>query len=191
MSRGVTVLAACVTVAVSGTLIVPVSHYLVWNASASIPIGLYAIRGRRSLQVDERAAIEPPPQLRSLMARRGYLPAGIPLLKRIAATSGQRVCRFHHGVTIDGQLAGVARARDRRGRSLPVWFGCRTLQHGEIFVMNPAQPDSFDGRYFGPLDAGQVIGRAVPIWTDERGDGRHVWFARPQQIALSKRSEGE
>ena len=37
--------------------------------------------------------------------------------------------------------------------------------------------DSLDGRYFGPIPASSVIGRALPLWTDEEGDGRFVWRA--------------
>jgi conjugative transfer signal peptidase TraF len=170
-------LACAVAAATLATLAMPVSRYAVWNATASVPTGLYAIRGKASLHVGERVAIEPPLPLRRLLAERGYLPTGVPLIKRIAAVSGQRVCRFGHGVTIDGAFVGVARARDRLGRPLPVWFGCQTLRSGELFVMNPAAPDSFDGRYFGPLRLDTVIGRATPVWTDEAGDGRHVWFA--------------
>jgi type IV secretory pathway protease TraF len=33
--------------------------------------------------------------------------------------------------------------------------------------MNWQSADSLDGRYFGPLPASAVIGRAVPVWTDE------------------------
>jgi conjugative transfer signal peptidase TraF len=176
-------LAGSVAFAALATFFVPVTHHLVWNGSPSIPTGLYAIRGEASLHVGERIAIEPPPELRRLMRERGYLPDRVPLLKRVAAVSGQRVCRFAHGVTIDGELVGVARTRDRAGRPLPAWFGCRTLRTGELFAMNPAAPDSFDGRYFGPLEINTVIGRAMPVWTDEAGDGEHVWFADPRASA--------
>ena len=80
---------------------------------------------------------------------------------------------------------GAARARDRLGRPLPTWSGCRTLRSGELFVMNPAAPDSFDGRYFGVLRMADVIGRATPVWTDEAGNGDHEWFADPRASELS------
>ena len=191
MKRRTVVLAGGIAAATLATLAVPVSRYAVWNASASVPTGLYAIRGKASLHVGERVAIEPPPELRRLLATRGYLPAGVPLLKRIAAVSGQRVCRFGHGVTIDGDFAGVARSRDRLGRPLPAWFGCRMLRTGELFVMNPAAPDSFDGRYFGVLRLADVIGRATPVWTDEAGDGRHVWFASPRSTDIPVQPQGD
>lgn len=185
-------LAGIVAAATLTTLAVPVSRYAVWNATASVPTGLYAIRGKSSLHVGERVAIEPPPELRRLLAERGYLPTGVPLIKRIAAVSGQRICRFGHGVTIDGEFAGAARARDRLGRPLPAWFGCQTLRSGELFVMNPTAPDSFDGRYFGPLRLETVIGRSTPIWTDEAGDGDYAWFADPRSdLPPSSPTEGD
>lgn len=76
------------------------------------------------------------------------------------------LCRAGGAILIDGRLAGQARQRDRRGRPLPVWTGCRTLAAGELFLMNMAAPDSLDGRYFGPLSASSVLGRATPLWTD-------------------------
>ena len=161
------------------TLTVPVTRTAVWNTTASVPTGLYLIRGKQSIHVGERVAVEPPPALRRLLAERGYLPVGVPLLKRVAAVSGQRVCRFAHGVTIDGKFVGVARSFDRRGRPLPAWSGCYRLATGELFVMNPDAPDSFDGRYFGALTTHDVVGRATPIWTDEADDGDHIWFAQP------------
>lgn len=192
MMRRWFIVAGVVAAATLATLTVPVARYAVWNATASVPTGLYAIRGRASLHVGERVAIEPPPALRRLLAERHYLPTGVPLLKRIAALSGQRVCRFAHGVTIDGEYVGVARARDSRGRPLPVWAGCHVLRSGELFVMNPAAPGSFDGRYFGVLRLADVIGRATPVWTDEAGTGDHQWFADPRATApTSSTTEGD
>lgn len=186
MRKRTAMFAGSVAFAALATLAVPVTHPLVWNASPSIPTGLYAIRGTASLDVGERIAIEPTPALRHLMSERGYLSEGMPLLKRIAAVSGQRVCRIGPRIIIDGVFVGAARAHDRVGRPLPAWSGCRTLRSGELFTMNPSAPDSFDGRYFGPLSIDNVIGRAMPVWTDEAGDGRHVWFAQPRFDELSK-----
>ncbi|MFL0670682.1 MAG: S26 family signal peptidase [Erythrobacter sp.] len=170
------------------TLAVPVARFAVWNVTASVPTGLYAIRGKASLHVGERVAIEPPPELRRLLAQRRYLPTGVPLLKRIAAVRGQRVCRDALSITIDGQYVGAARPRDRLGRALPTWAGCHVLRTGELFVMNPAAPDSFDGRYFGVLRQTHVIGRATPVWTDEAGNGDHAWFADPRASDTSSPS---
>lgn len=157
----------------------PVSRVLIWNATASVPTGLYHVRGTASLHVGERVAIDPPPHFQRILAARGYLPVGMPLLKEIAALPGDRVCRTGASITINGAPVGTARTRDSRGRALPAWSGCRVIPADELFVMNRRAPDSFDGRYFGPLKRAQLIGRASPVWTDEAGDGAHIWFARP------------
>jgi type IV secretory pathway protease TraF len=116
--------AASIVALTLATITIPVSRFAVWNVSASVPTGLYLIRGKRSIHVGERVAIEPPLGLRRLLAERGYLPVGVPLLKRVAAVSGQRVCRFAHGVTIDGQLVGIARAPLRLTASTDAILAC-------------------------------------------------------------------
>ena len=155
----------------------PVAPKLIWNASASVPLGLYSIAPARHLEVTDLVAVETPEPLASFMAERRYLPRGVPLMKHVAAIAGQRVCRDGAHITIDGINMGEALARDRAGRVLPAWHGCRRIADGEVFLMNWAAPDSMDGRYFGPLAINSIIGRAIPLWTDEDGDGRFQWRA--------------
>jgi conjugative transfer signal peptidase TraF len=114
---------------------------------------------------DELVVVMPPAPLADFLARRGYLPKGVPLLKHVLALPGQIVCRNDRAITVDGAAMGVALARDRRGRPLPVWQGCHTLGADEVFFMNRQSEDSLDGRYFGPLPATSITGRADPLWT--------------------------
>lgn len=136
---------------------------LIWNASASAPIGLYRIHPDRDPPIGALVAITPPRRLARWLSARGYLPEGVPLLKHVAAKVGQRVCRIGDVVSVDARRVATARPSDGQGRPLPVWQGCRTLQAGELFLLNPAHPDSLDGRYFGQLPASAVIGRAMPL----------------------------
>ena len=75
---------------------------LIWNASANVPIGLYALRPAGVLHVTDLVVIKPPEPLGSFLADRGYLPKGVPLLKRVLALPGQTVCRTDRTVTVDG-----------------------------------------------------------------------------------------
>ncbi|GAA4482294.1 S26 family signal peptidase [Gluconacetobacter asukensis] len=138
--------------------------WLIWNATASTPVGLYRLQSVRRLHVGDLIAIRPPADMAALLARGGYLPLGVPLLKPVAALPGQLVCRVGTIVSVDGKPLGDALARDHRGRPLPVWQGCRHVLPGQIFVMNPAVPTSLDGRYFGVLPVDAVLGRARPLW---------------------------
>ena len=130
-----------------------------------------------ALDLTDLVAVDAPEPLATFLSDGGYLPRGVPLLKRVAALPGQRVCRTGLAITVDGVPLGDALDRDRRGRQLPVWQGCRSVADGELFLMNWQVRDSLDGRYFGPLPASAVIGRATPLYTDEDGDGRFVWRA--------------
>lgn len=164
---------------------------LVWNASPSVPVGLYVIRPAKHYQRGDLIAANPPSWLAKTLATRGYLPRGVPLLKFIAATMRQRVCRFGNCITIDGETAGLARERDSKGRPLMTWKGCHTLNEGEVFLMNFNVSDSLDGRYFQSFRTIYIVGHAVPVWTDEAGDGRHVWFADPHQKSPTSQLEGD
>lgn len=137
---------------------------LIWNATASTPVGLYRLQSVSPLHVGDLIAIRPPTDIAGMLARGGYLPLGVPLLKPVAALPGQVVCRNGAVVSVDGKALGTPLARDHRGRPLPVWQGCRHVPPGQVFVMNPAVPTSLDGRYFGVLPVDAVLGRAQPLW---------------------------
>jgi len=138
----------------------------VWNASESVPIGLYRLQPDERLSVTDLVAIRPPEPLATFLDLNGYLPVGVLMLKRVLALPGQTVCRTGLAIAVDDIEVGRARERDARGRPLPIWQGCRLLSAGEIFVMNWQSADSFDGRYFGPIPAFAVIGQAIPVWAE-------------------------
>jgi len=166
--RPATLIAMVAAVAVgTSTLGAKPTPRFVWNASESLPIGLYAVRPVDKLMVTSLVVAMPPEPLASLLADGGYLPRGIPLIKRILALPRQSVCRNELLISVDGILIGAARARDRRGHPLPTWQGCRVVSKGEVFLMNWDVPASLDGRYFGPISSTAIIGRAEPLWTFE------------------------
>lgn len=150
---------------------------LIWNASASVPIGLYRVSPPTHITVADLVAVMPPDELSDFLAERRYLARGVPLVKRVLALADTTVCRNGATILAYGNAYGQALDRDRLGRPMPVWEGCRRLRDGEIFLMNWNARDSLDGRYFGPLPADTIIARVTPLWTDETGDGRFVWRA--------------
>ncbi len=152
------------------------SPLFVWNISESVPVGLYVILARRPSR-GEIAALHLTEPLRSLADERSYLPASGLLLKPVATRAGDIVCRSGAAITINGQLAAHALIADMMGRPMPKWSGCHDIDDRQVFVLSDTQ-QSFDGRYFGPVDAQQVIGSAVALWT--------VWQL-PECKAVDKR----
>ncbi len=131
---------------------------LIWNASKSVPIGWYWVE-YRSPKLHEIAVVklEGWPSLYADI--RGYLPEKIWLLKPVVAEFQGVVCRFGRYVFRDGKLVAKARIFDSSHRLLPHWKECRVLKPDEIFLI--ARPrDSFDSRYFGPVNLNQVAGVA-------------------------------
>ena len=150
-------------------LLLPALHRpqlrLVWNASASVPLGLYGIEPAAIPRVGDLVAVRPSPALTRFMADRRYVEAGAVLVKPVAALPGATFCRTNMRVTLNGRAVAIALSRDRFGRPLPRWSGCRRLARNELVLIAPALRASFDSRYFGPVDRAQVIGRAIPLWT--------------------------
>jgi conjugative transfer signal peptidase TraF len=136
---------------------------LVWNASASAPVGLWAINPGAPIQVGDSVLAWPSPAARRLAAQRHYLPANVPMIKTVAAVAGDQVCAAQATITVNGRRVAVRRLADGRGRMLPWWRGCQRLSRGQLLLINPA-PDSFDSRYFGPVGRGAIIGKATPLW---------------------------
>lgn len=157
---------------IGGITATDITPRLIWNASASVPIGLYILQPVANPTIGDLVAVDPPEPLANFIMERGYIAAGVPLLKHVAALPGQHVCRSGSTITIDGTPVAEALRYDSRGRDLPVWQGCRILRPREVFLLNAGVPDSLDGRYFSPLPAQSLIGRAVPLWTDDAQSGR-------------------
>src|SRR5579862_2915025 len=83
-------------------------HYI-WNASNSVPIGLYRVQPVSRLNVTELVAVQPPDLLAVFLDLNGYLPIGVPMLKRVLALPGQTVCRNGLTIAVDGINVGEAR----------------------------------------------------------------------------------
>lgn len=146
------------------TIVLPPLPRLVWNASASAPIGLYAVSPGARIERGDMVVAWPPAGARQLAAQRRYLPRNVPLVKRAAGIEGDTICAADRLVTVNGRPAAMRRLADAAGRPLPAWEGCIRLGPGMIFLLMNRTPDSFDGRYFGPTLAQDVIGRATPLW---------------------------
>ncbi|MFE0013750.1 S26 family signal peptidase [Mesorhizobium sp. NPDC059054] len=141
------------------------SPWLVWNASASAPIGLYRVVAGTPVHGDLVLA-SPPEFTIGLADERGYLPRNVPLLKRVAALPREHVCAFYEAIIISGEIVARRLSTDRQGRQLAWWNGCQALGNDEVFLLGAGAANSFDSRYFGPVPVRNIIGRVVPLWTE-------------------------
>lgn len=147
------------------TIAVNPAPRLIWNSSASAPIGLYSNAPAAPFARGDMVIAKVPAHLRALADARGYIPDRVPLVKRVAAVPGDSVCAFGQEILLNGQQVGERLLVDRQGRDLPQWQGCALLRPGQVFLMMAGEAASFDGRYFGLSDASDIVGRAEALWT--------------------------
>lgn len=135
---------------------------LLWNRTASEPEGLY-VSGAGSVSVGALIAF-PAPSAAFPYAdgHMGYL-RRVPILKHVAAVSGDRVCTANDRLEINGRVRAPILRQDRRGTALPRWDGCRRLRDGEVFVFSDRIPNSFDSRYFGLVNRAEIVGVFRPL----------------------------
>ena len=107
---------------------------LVWNASASAPVGLTgSSRGCRSARrhggcLDSRAGS-------SARGETSLLPANVPLVKQRRGRRRRPRLRGPQVISINGRPVAAREASDTRGRPMPWWNGCRNLRRQEYFLL--------------------------------------------------------
>ena len=149
--------------ALLATIALPPMPRLVWNASASAPIGLYGVVRSSDIAPGDMVIARLSRPWRAFANARHYVTASVPLVKHVAAAPGDTVCAKGNAITINGELRAMRRLSDGRGRRMPWWEGCITLREGAVFLLTKSSA-SFDGRYFGPTVRGDIIGKAHLLW---------------------------
>jgi conjugative transfer signal peptidase TraF len=141
------------------------SPKIIYNPSLSAPRGWYMVKSPAELSRGDFALVKLPAPIARFADQHGYLPMTVPLLKRIGAVAGDRVCERRGLVHINGIPVAQSLERDGAGRSLVTWSDCRRLTAIELFLLGTSSAASFDSRYYGPVTVKSVIGVAVPLWT--------------------------
>ena len=146
-------------------LAAPAPVRLVYNATASAPVGWYAVVPVTSPRVGDVVLAHLPRRAATIADKRHYLPQSVPILKRVGAVAGQSLCVQNGVLRIARESPVQLLERDGLGRPLTPWPGCRALNTEEVFVLSHDSLASFDSRYFGPIQEQLIIGRAVALWT--------------------------
>lgn len=146
------------------TIALPPAPRLVWNASSSAPIGLYAVMPGAPVDPGDMVIAKVPDPWRMIAAQRRYIPANVPLVKRVAAVAGDEVCAIGQEIFVNGKWVVERRVADAKGRPMTSWNGCVRLRGRQLFLLMSGSPASFDGRYFGVTEGGLVVGKARLLW---------------------------
>jgi conjugative transfer signal peptidase TraF len=142
--------------------------FLLFNTTPSEPTGLYVETPDRPADGRLVAFKAPAAAFPYADGRLAYL-RHTTLLKAVAASAGEDVCTLAGRLRINGRDRAPIAAHDGFGVELPHWSGCRRLAANELFVFSDRVPNSFDSRYFGPVDRSAVVGVYAPIFKGRGG----------------------
>lgn len=138
---------------------------LIYNPTSSAPRGWYRVQAPADLHRGDFALVRLPAGVAAFADERRYLPKTVPMVKSVAAVVGDQVCEQTGLVRINDIVVARSLQRDGAGRDLVAWTGCRRLRAGDLFLLGMTNNASFDSRYYGPLSASSVVGKAIPVWT--------------------------
>ncbi|MEM9179137.1 MAG: S26 family signal peptidase [Pseudomonadota bacterium] len=161
MRIGVTILTVAAVGVCFLTLTWNPKEKFIWNRTHSAPIGLYWLSDGPYKQSDW-VIVSANNADAQWAEKQGYVGRDWPLVKQVFALPGDTICRDGVQISINGERVSVAKLRDQTGRALPRWSGCVTLKADQVFLLNK-HPDSLDGRYFGPTQKDDLMGRAHKV----------------------------
>lgn len=139
---------------------------LVWNRTASAPVGLYWVE-QRLPPLNGWALVSAESRASKWIAAHEFLAGGWPIIKRVRGVAGDKMCRNGGRIYVNNALVAEAFEQTNSAIALPTWSGCRMLRIGEFFLLND-HPRSLDGRYFGVTQAGEIDGTAILLWEISR-----------------------
>jgi type IV secretory pathway protease TraF len=85
-----------------------------WNASENVRLGLYGVHRPDHLVLTSLVVVTPPEPHANSLTKGGYMPHGVPLIKRVLALPDQCACRNEPVIVVDGINMGAAHERDLR-----------------------------------------------------------------------------
>ena len=145
---------------INTTKSIPVGLY--WSSSAPVAKGTYVMFCPPHVGVFDDAK------------ERGYIGAGFCpggygyMMKRVLAAKDDAVSIEDDGVRVNGALLPLSAPikQDGAGRALPRYAAkAFTVAGSELLLMSDVSGTSFDGRYFGPVNRGQITTVLRPVIT--------------------------
>jgi conjugative transfer signal peptidase TraF len=158
------ILGAGASAALAISALIPIKKRLIWNRTASAPVGLYWLNDRPP-DIGDWAVVSAEAAEAKWATERGFTGPDWPLIKRVAGAQGDQICRTGSRISINGEAVATALAVDSNAEPLPDWQGCIWLNGDQVFLLN-RHLRSLDGRYFRATHRSDLMGRGLPIWVD-------------------------
>lgn len=145
----------------------PQQDILFYNATASLPRGIYLRIPAATIERGDIVVYDPPETVLDFAVQRGYTQhKDVRFLKRVGALAGDVYSIGEHGVfCINGAYIGEVRGLDSKDRPLPQLAQGDYVVSDGMFLPIADTTRSFDGRYTGTVPITRIRAVVIPVFT--------------------------
>ncbi|MGD9153313.1 MAG: signal peptidase I [Gammaproteobacteria bacterium] len=133
---------------------------LTYQVTASMPKGFYFIKPSQHFHRRDIVLFKPPEKFLHFLLQKKWLPKNGLMLKYVVGIPGDYVCQNKKWIYINNQKIAPIYQEYKPGKKLPNNCFCGKLKKHQYLLMSTKLKNSFDGRYFGPVNDDRIIGKA-------------------------------
>lgn len=137
---------------------------VLYPETPSLPVGPYLISFSQ-IETGKIVAFSMPSIARRYHREQGReFSSSYLYIKPVVAGPGDKVCSSATGLFINGQRFADVVTQNAAGNPLPVWQDCRRLGADEWFMVSTHARESFDSRYYGPIQESEIASVYRPLF---------------------------
>lgn len=143
-------------------------RFMYLNVTESLPLGIYLKIPGTGLRNGDIVAFRNSPDIEKLIIERDYFPEhfGRPIMLKHAAVEGTPyMIGTDRTVMVQNRYIGLMKASDSQGRPVPQQHPGKYIVPVGYFLPYTTAANSFDGRYYGPIEKENIEARVIPLFT--------------------------
>ena len=137
---------------------------ITYQVTPSMPKGFYIIYPIENIKVNDIIVFYPPKKASQFLLTRHLIPHNDWLMKYVVAAPGDYVCKKFSFVWINNEKYAPVLTHSSKNELLPDTPFCSVLTKDKYLSISTIAQHSFDGRYFGPIDKKDIIGKACHLF---------------------------
>jgi len=146
-------------------VITKLGYRITYVSSISMPEGWYWLVPTQKIQRYDMVAFTPPLKAQDFLTQRHWGPKSNQMMKYVMGIPGDFVCNYQQVLWINRQkIAPILRVYAPH-QPLPQSNFCGYLKPSQYMLLSTKIEHSFDSRYFGPVERGNIIAKAIPIFS--------------------------
>jgi conjugative transfer signal peptidase TraF len=136
---------------------------ITYAVSYSVPNGWYLLIPATTIKRYNIVQFKPPEATVTFLQKLHWAPKNALLVKYVYGLPGDFVCNKNASIWINNKLLGPIYNADKHGNALPKTNFCGKLPPEQYILLSTHINNSFDSRYFGPINRANIKSKAIPL----------------------------